>query len=131
MIDKESGLYKLELILIGLPQRINEAPGASWHTRYKESQRWHKRVLGRMLIGRLSPPLLPLEKAHLTLIRHSRRAPDYDGLVHSFKPVIDALKKCLIIKDDNMRIIGRPDYRWEKAAPKDGKIEVIVREVKA
>jgi Holliday junction resolvase RusA-like endonuclease len=84
-----------------------------------------------MLAQRLAPPDRPLEKAEVTLIRYSSRSPDYDGLVHSFKPVVDALKKCLIIKDDNMQVIGRPEYQWIKASPKEGRIEIIVREISA
>lgn len=128
-LSSKTELYQLHLTLIGLPKRPNQSSGASWHSRHRESQRWHKRVLGRMLLERKSPPPAPLKRAQLTLIRHSSRAPDYDGLVHSFKPVVDALKKCLVISDDNMGVIGRPDYKWEKAGQKAGKIEIRVLEI--
>lgn len=128
-IVSEPKLYQLNLSLSGLPQRFNESPGSSWHSRYRESQRWHKRVLGRMMLERLSPPPLPLKKASLILVRHSSRCPDYDGLVHSFKPVIDALKKCLVIADDRMSVIGKPNYLWEQAKQRAGKIEITVQEV--
>lgn len=122
-------LYRLHLVLEGLPQRINEAPGASWHSRHREAQRWHKRVLGKLITSRQNPPPFPLVRAELKLIRYSSRAPDYDGLVHSFKPIVDALRKCLVIADDNMSVIGKPDYRWEKIGPKLGRVEIVVREI--
>ncbi len=120
--------YYLSLTLIGLPKRFNQGQGAHWSVRHRESQKWHKRLMGKMILSRISPPARPLAKAHVTLIRYSSRAPDYDGLVQSFKPVMDALKKCLIISDDNMKVIGRPDYRWECAKQNEGKIEIIVQE---
>lgn len=125
----QNELYRLELSLIGLPKRVNQAPGGSWHSKYAESLKWHKRVMGKMIVERKLPPSKPLTQAHLTLIRYSSVAPDYDGLVHSFKPVIDALRKCLIIQDDNMKVIGRPDYQWKQAKPNEGKIEIIVLEI--
>ncbi len=121
--------YKLEIELLGLPRRFNEGQGSHWTVRHRESQKWHKRLLGKMILSRQSPPLKPLKKATLTLVRYSARAPDYDGLVQSLKPVVDALKKCAIIEDDSMAVIGRPDYRWEKAPQLEGKIRIIVEEV--
>lgn len=121
--------YRLELELIGLPKRINQAPGASWHSRHNESRKWHQRVLGSMIVKRLTVPPMPLDRAKVTFIRHSSRCPDYDGLVHSFKPVMDALKKSLIIKDDSMAHVGIPEYKWVLAKKKEGKITVIVEEI--
>lgn len=118
--------YRLDIELLGLPRRFNEGQGSHWTVRHREAQKWHKRLIGKMIVARASPPLEPLKKASLTLIRYSSRAPDYDGLVQSFKPVVDALKKCLIIADDSMVVIGRPDYRWEKAPHREGKIRIIV-----
>jgi len=82
-----------------------------------------------MIVARVAPPSRPLKNAKLKLTRYSSRAPDYDGLVQSFKPVIDALKKCLIIEDDSMRVIGKPDYCWEKARQRAGKITIEVVEI--
>lgn len=121
--------YKLSIELLGLPTRFNQGQGAHWTTRHRESQKWHKRLLGKMILTRSSPPPIPLKKAQLILTRYSSRAPDYDNLVQSMKPVIDALKKCLIIHDDSMAIIGRPDYRWEKTGLREGKILIQVLEI--
>ncbi len=122
-------MYRLEIILPGLPQRFNENMGAHWHVRHAESKKWHQRVLGCMLTQRQPAPTFPLQKAKLTLVRYSSRCPDYDGLVQSMKPVVDALKKSLIIVDDSMAVIGRPDYQWVKCPPKFGKIKIVVEEI--
>lgn len=122
-------LYRLELEISGLPKRFNQGQGSHWTVRHQEAQKWHKRVLGRMVVTRSFPPKRPLSRARVTLIRYSSRAPDFDGLVQSFKPVMDALKKCLIILDDNMEVIGKPDYRWEQTCRGEGKIRILVEEV--
>jgi len=55
--------------------------------------------------------------------------PDYDGLVSSFKWICDALVKLRILKDDNMKVIGAPDYFWESAPPKKGFISIEITEL--
>ncbi len=68
----------------------------------------------------------PLKKAHLTLTRHSSIRPDSDGLVSSFKHVIDGLVDTKIIVDDDYKTIGMPTYLWEKAPAKKGYITIKV-----
>ena len=38
-------------------------------------------------------------------------------------------EKAGVIEDDNMAVIGFPDYHWEKAKPKHGKVRVRVEGV--
>lgn len=85
------------------------------------------RIVHVAFLGRI--PDQPLEKAKLTLTRHSSRQPDFDGMVHSFKRIIDALVKCGILIDDNPDVIGSPTYKWAKAARGDGHIQVEVESV--
>lgn len=122
--------YRLEITLTGLPKRINQFHGSSWQVKYAESRKWQLRLYAKMLITKQHSPPEPLNKANVTLIRHSSRCPDYDGLVSSFKRVIDALKKLNVIKDDNMNVIGKPEYQWVQSNPKHGFITVIVEEVR-
>ena len=95
--------------------------------RIKQGERrlWEREIHYRTLNQR---PNHPLEKAVVTCVRHSSRCPDYDGLVGSFKFVIDALKTCKIIKDDNMKVIGMPNFYWEYAPEKQGFIEICIEE---
>lgn len=51
-------------------------------------------------------PTVPLSKAHIRLVRHSYRTLDYDGLVGSMKPVVDALVSAGVMQDDTWAITG-------------------------
>lgn len=121
--------YVLRMDIQGLPQRYNTVSGRHWALRAKEAKKWHQRLLGRMITQRVMPPPHPLKRAKIRLTRFSSRPPDYDGLVQSFKPVIDALIKTLIIVDDNMDVIGKPEYNWERSPSKMGKIFIEVEEI--
>lgn len=71
-------------------------------------------------------PKKPFSRAKLFLSRNSFRAPDYDGLVFSFKLVIDSLKANRIIEDDNMKVIGIPEFFWHYAPKNKGFIYVRI-----
>lgn len=51
-------------------------------------------------------PLEPYKKAHISVIRYSYRMLDFDGLVGSLKPVIDAIVSCGLIVDDSWKVLG-------------------------
>lgn len=121
--------YRLELRLIGLPKRINQMSGTHWAVRAREATKWKARLAGKMILTRQSPPPAPLQRAKVTLVRHSSRCPDYDGLVVSFKPVMDALVTALVIRDDSMAVIGQPTYEWKPAAKLGGFVTILVEEV--
>lgn len=121
--------YKLKLQIDGLPKRFNQSQGSHWSVRHRESKKWLKLVNEAIVYGRFGTPRVPLTKAKLTLVRCSARAPDADGLVQSFKPVVDAFKKLNIIIDDNMNVIGMPTYQWEKAPMKKGFIRIELESV--
>lgn len=89
-----------------------------------ERAKWRRRIKRYIY----STPSEPLSKAKLTLTRYSLRQPDYDGLVGSFKFVIDAIVNHGIIKDDNMQVIGTPNYIWEKTSKGNYKIKVKIEE---
>ena len=118
--------YELEFEINDLPKTINAIGYMHWTVRAKEIKKWHGLVRCASN-GKL--PDAPLEKAKLILTRFSSKCPDSDGLVHSFKSVIDGLRKSNILSDDNFGVIGMPEYKWEKAPPKKGKIKVKVEEI--
>lgn len=78
-----------------------------------------------MTRGRL-PKGGPLKKAQLILTRVSAVSPDSDGLVSSFKWVIDGLVRAGVLVNDGYGNIGMPEYRWEKGSRGQGKIRVVV-----
>lgn len=78
---------------------------------------------------RASKPQLPLKKAKLTLTRHSSYEPDFDGLVSSFKQIIDGLVEAKILENDKRENIDVPCYLWKKALRGHGKITVRIEEI--
>lgn len=121
--------YKLEFELQGLP-RMTNASGRSkhWALLAKEADKWKKAVVCECIFKRqLHSPAL--YKAKLTLTRYSSVSPDPDGLVSSFKHVIDGLVLGGVIVNDRFENISMPDYRWVKCKPKEGKIHVVVESV--
>jgi hypothetical protein len=118
--------YRLEFTVAGLPKTTNAKRGfGHWAQYYSEGVKWKKNVIP--FLANKKPPQ-PLPKAKLTLTRGSSVEPDFDGLVSSFKHVIDALVDGGIIVNDKMQNIGQPTYLWQKAPQGEGFIKVIVEE---
>lgn len=115
--------------LIGeLPDTVNQSRKRSgWQAISRNADHWRRMIHDKVV--QHGKPALPFAKARLTLIRHSSREPDYDGLVASFKVVIDGLVKAGVIMDDKRDVIGIPDYRHQKAPRDKGMIEVICEEI--
>ena len=124
-MKKKKGSYCLEIEVRELPKLPNQLLGQKWFIRSRHASRW-KALIGTQVMGLI--PEQPLAKAKLTLTRISSREPDYDGLVGSFKAVIDALVDCRVLSGDTMKIIGKPTYDWIKGSPKQGMIRVKVEQ---
>lgn len=117
---------KIEFEIDGLPPTINAIGRMHWAVKVKNIRMWTNLILASIGPNR---PTTPFKKATLCLTRFSSSEPDYDNLVISFKPVIDALVKLEVITSDKPSVIGQPTYLWEKASPKKGKIKVRVEKV--
>ncbi len=115
--------YSIQFTLDGLPKTTNSGGRAHWSVKASEAKLWRRRVVAEALD--LRPPS-PLHKAKLTLTRYSSAEPDFDGLVSSFKHVVDGLIDAGIIESDKPSVIGQPNYKWEKVKPRMGKISVTV-----
>ena len=118
--------YRLEFTLDGLPATTNSMGRKHWAVKAKEARVWKARV--GWVAKKQGLPKAPLSKAHLTLIRLSAISPDADGLVSSFKHIIDGLVAIGVLENDKMANIGMPDYVWEKCSRGKGSIRVIVEE---
>lgn len=127
IVDKDA--YQLAFSIAGLPKMSNQLLRGHWRVKHAHAVKWKAGV--RNALKALNKPATPLERAKLTLTRHSSVAPDYDGLVSSFKSVIDGLVEEGVLLNDKMTCIGVPDYRHEVAAPRQGRITIEVREVPA
>lgn len=117
--------YSLKFKLEGLPAMGLNARRHWRQIRGKrgENREWYTMVA--MATAGKCPPE-PLRLANVCLIRRSSVEPDFEGLVGSFKPILDALTRLRIIQDDSVRVIGQPDYQWQRARPTEGMIEVTV-----
>lgn len=119
-------MYRLEFEINDLPKTYNALGRAHWTVKAKEARKW----LNLVLLGCYSKrPIRPLQLAKLSLVRCSSSRPDPDGLVSSFKHVIDGLRKASIICNDQFENIGMPEYKWEEAPRGKGKIKVKVEEI--
>jgi hypothetical protein len=119
--------YVLEFKLIGLPKMSNALLRGHWRVKHAHAVKWKGAVERAMRI--LNKPPQPLEWAMLTLTRVSSVEPDHDGLVSSFKPILDGLVECGVLADDKRAVVGVPDYRWEKGRPGHGHVKVRVEEL--
>lgn len=117
--------YTLAFTLTGLPKTTNGHSRAHWRSLHKEATKWKRAV--RFAINIV--PDTPIKKAKLLLIRRSSSEPDFDGLVSSFKHVIDGLIKAGIIESDKMSVIGQPEYKWEKVSRGAGHIYIEVKDL--
>ena len=108
-----------------LPRMTNNSGRTNnhWSDRAKEAKQWQTAVMA--MVGSQRPPS-PLSLARLVLTRFSSVPPDPDGLVSGFKHIIDGLVHARVLKDDKWTNIGMPEYRWEKAPAKKGKVRVEV-----
>lgn len=118
---------RLQFELPGLPKTTNSGGRKHWSVKVGEARRWKRAVF---LAVRASAFMgLPLNRAKVTLTRFSSAEPDFDGLVSSFKHVLDGLVESGVLRSDKQSVIGQPTYRWEKCPPKQGHIQVIVESV--
>lgn len=120
-----------------LPPMLNSYMAMPW---YKKKQ--VRDLFGRLIYFAIDRKIFkeiqqkPFSKYKVCLERQSPREPDYDGLVGSFKLVIDQLtfplakKKygfCLL-EDDKYKNTGQWDVRWVKTSKKDQCISVRILE---
>lgn len=117
---------KLTVTIAGLPRMANGGHG-SWQQSAAERKKWKAKV-ARELAG--MAPTRPFTKIRVTFIRLSSVEPDYDGLVHGFKPVRDALVKFGFVVDDKNKNLEAV-YSWEKADQGKGHIRIEMEGLEA
>lgn len=115
--------YLLNFTIDGLPKMPNALLGAPWKVRAGQATTWQRRVWRSC--WHLKPPQ-PLTCASLTLTRASSVEPDHDGLVGSFKAIVDGLVAAGILASDKVSVTGQPTYLWEKCPPTKGHVKVKV-----
>lgn len=118
----------LEFEIQGLPKIFSNGSHGHWRGRYAEAKKWKANVANAVAFEqkRAARQFKTLTQARLCLTRFSSVEPDFDGLVISFKNVVDGLVEAGVISGDKVSIIGQPTYLWAKCAPRQGKISVKV-----
>lgn len=130
---------RIELSIPILPKLPNRLLGAHWTIRSGHAKKWRRLIQDALTCAEYSPvtpngscgnkvALGVIVRAHLTLTRCSPRQCDFDGLVGSFKPCIDALVKCGIIEDDTPKHI-QCSYEWTKTPRKEQGIKIVVEAI--
>ena len=120
-------LYRLHLVIPGLPKILANAKSQGWRARHFEKKKWRNIIMS--YIDHSNRPLKPLERARLICTRFSSHPSDFGNRVDSFKAVIDGLVAAKVLIDDNDSVIVAQEYLWIKAGPKDGKISITVEEI--
>jgi len=118
--------YKLSIEIPGLPETVNALGRKHWAVKVKHNNIWERAVFAKSIAQGL--PIEPLTKAIVVLTRYSSSEPDFDGLVSSFKCILDSLIKCGVLENDKMSVIGQPAYVWEKCKKGEGRIKIEVIE---
>lgn len=115
----------LDLTLPGLPP-TNAADRRSHWSYHKLSKTWQNKTAAAVLEALGRWPEAPLERARVTITRCSTTEPDFDGLVAAGKHILDGLVRAGVLVDDAPKVIGRPQYFWERAPRGQGCVRVHV-----
>lgn len=123
--NKNFGMYRLDLTLHSLPDSLNKGLRGHRMKYFKKNARWDILIFG-MVRHRL--PAQPLSKARITITRHFWRTLDYDGLVGSMKPVVDALVSAGVLQDDSWGVTGAWVVDQQFRPKKDGPLLTVTIE---
>jgi len=120
-------MYTLHLQIPWVPTSLNKGLRSHWGKRHKENIAWANYISAESVRKK---PAAPLQKAKLTIVRHSHRSLDFDGLVGSLKPVVDALIFSGIIADDSWSVVGAWTVEQYFRKKVDGPLlDIIVEEI--
>ena len=118
--------YSIEMHFDTLPKTPNSLLRKGAYLCAQEASKWRNEIWLKHMSER---PSEPLSKVTLTLTRKSSKEPDYDGLVSSFKYVVDGLVKAEFLKDDSLSVTGPWICKWEKVPRGTGGIEIKIEEI--
>lgn len=120
-IETEEVLFQLH----GLPAMGNTYLKGRTHfaKQSAEINAWKRQVWAAV---QSQKPKTPLPRCDLYLTRFSANEPDYDGLVISFKPIVDGLVDAGVLADDRLSTTGEWHVRWQRASRGQGYILVRV-----
>ena len=118
-------MYRLDITLHSLPDSLNKGLRGHRMKYFAKNKKWDFLIFG-MVRGKLPPS--PLKRARISIVRHFWRTLDYDGLVGSMKPVVDALVDCGILSDDSWEVTGTWTVSQKFRSKKDGPLlEILIQ----
>ena len=121
-------MYSTLIQLDRLPKSTNVKLRSHYFRNHAETKMWARIIACEVK----KKPNSPLLKAKITVVRHFYRFLDFDGLVGSMKPVIDALTSNGIISDDSWHVVGAWQVHQRFRAKKDGPLlEIMIQEMPA
>lgn len=124
-------MHYLNLAVEHVPEPQNLKNKKHWGRRADEAEEWRMRIMAALRSRKpfAQKPAKPLERVQISITRHSHRMLDFDGMVGSFKPVVDALVKNGVLVDDSWAVTG-PWFVDQKFRPKKAGqlLEIIVEE---
>lgn len=101
-----------------MPKSLNKALRTNRFKANAKNKGWDLLVFGMI---RHKLPATPLKKARIRIVRHFYRTLDYDGLVGSCKPVVDALVSAGLLESDSWNVLGvwdvSQEFRPKSAGP--------------
>jgi Holliday junction resolvase RusA-like endonuclease len=121
-------MYSLSLSIPWLPESMNCSLRKNRYAQQRINKAWDAYIAAEVYD---KAPFRPLKRAKLTIVRHSHRTLDYDGLVGSLKPVVDALVSARIFLDDSWKVLGawNVDQRF-KPKSEGPLLEITIEELR-
>jgi hypothetical protein len=117
--------FRLEIFVPHLPPTVN----VFMRMNFMERKRRFDDIYSLVYFASYKKkPKQPLKKCTITLIRFGTKYLDYDGLVGSFKPVVDGLIKSEVLFDDSYPITGPWNVDQRIVSKKEVGISIIVEE---
>lgn len=118
--------YRLEFFLEVLPPPLN----IFMRMNFKKRKNHFDEIYSAVYFATLrKKPKSPLKKCHITLVRFGTKLLDYDGLVGSFKPVVDGLIHSAVIIDDGYNVTGKWNVDQQIVKKSKTGISIIVEGV--
>lgn len=120
-------MYYNKIYINQIPKSLNISLRTHYFKSNKQNKVWDRDI--KILIGN-NLPKEPLKKAKIKIVRHFYRTLDYDGLVGSLKPVVDAIVDCGVLESDSWNVLGVWDVSQVFRSKKDGPLlEIEIQEI--
>jgi hypothetical protein len=100
----------VKFTLYNLPESLNDWQNLHWMEKGSRSKKIQRDIY---YISYNQRPKKPYERAHVKITIYFPTNRERDVLNYPCKPEIDGLVKAKIIKDDNIKIIGKPEINLD------------------